>query len=179
MEREYSFTKMQKTKFKPLTYIECIQDKPLNIKLDEEHFFETNLQIASNFINFNTNKNIVMGRLEELNKLKETNDAIDAMKVECYSALIDLLYDISKPEKEDEQKIYFKYLHKLFMSNLGLMTDVFTKVLEYNSRLKKKLENLRTLEVFPKSVSDTTAGGVSLSELIREDPKTGEKYFVH
>lgn len=170
---------MHKVEFQPLTYIEVEQDKPLVIKLDDTHFFKCNLQKAMNFILFNSHKNVILERRKTLDEIGETNPAIDYAKIQCDKALIAMLYRISKPKGFFKSRKWFIYLNKLFMDNIVLMKSVFQQVLDYNSSIKKKALNLLNTDIFKGNVSDLTAGGKSLSDLVRTDPKTGEKYFEH
>lgn len=170
---------MQKVEFQPLTYIEVEQNKPLNIKLDDKHIFKCNLQIAKNFVLFNSNKNVILNRLEKLNELDSTEYAVNFAKVECFKVLISMLYDISKPKGYYAKRKWYKYLSKLFLDDIELMMSVFEKVLSYNSTLKKKALSLQSFEIFQNNASDMTVGGVPLKDLIIVDHITGEKSFKH
>lgn len=173
------FEHMQKVVAKPLTYIEVEQNEPLNIKLDDKHMYTCKLQIAQNFIIFNSNKNIIMERLDRLNELKSTDNKVIIAKVLCYKMLNQLLFQISKPKGIINTIKWYRYLHKLFINDIDLMISVFKKVLEYNSDLKKKALNLQSFEIFQNNASDMTAGGVPLKDLIIVDPITGAKSFKH
>ena len=165
--------------FKPMTYLEIEQDKPLLIKLDDSNVFETRLMIAGDFIKFNTSKNIILDRLEKLNESKSDSFVISASKVECFRLIVDLLYEISKPKGYFKKRRYYRYLHKKLMNDISFLMDIFDKVLRYNTELKKKAENLLSFDIFSENGSEETAGGQLLADLIKTDPKTGEKYFEH
>ena len=182
------FNQATKVDFKPLTYIEVENNTPLNIKLDDTHFFKCHLQVANDYISFNSNKNIIIEQFTKLNELDSNEDIVQAAKVENLKALIYLLYKISIPEQEEKEKekkyikrcgLWLEYLNKLFMKDIVLLYSVFDKVLEYNSSLKKKAQNLLDFEIFTNNASEMTAGGVPLKDLIVVDPITGEKSFKH
>ncbi len=175
------YATMQKVDFKPLQYIEVEQGKPLIIKLNEKFIFRTELQIAKNFIKFNTSKNILIDQLDKLNKIDDSSFIVSSAKVICFKTLIRLLFEISKQQYPGffKRRKYFKFLNKLFLTDIEFMINVLQKVLDYNSDLKKKLENLQNTEIFKNASSDMTAGGVPLQDLIEIDPDTGEKHFKH
>lgn len=175
------YINMVKTDFRPLEYIEVEEDKPLIVDLKNGFIFKTRLQIADNFIKFNTSKNLILQNLERLNELKDDSLMIDVSKIECFKTLIRLLYEISKQEYKGFFKKwkYYKYLNKYLLENIDILLDIFDKVLTYNSELKKKLENLLNFDIFKNNTSDLTASGASLQDLIRTDPITGERYFEH
>jgi hypothetical protein len=172
---------MQKIDFRPLTYIEVEQGKELIVRLDDKYAFKTKLQIADNFIKFNTSKDIILKQLDRLNELKSDDRKVYEAKIQCYKVLIRLLYEISKDNYKGffAKRKYYKYLNKLFLNDIKLMTNVFQSVLDYNTDLKKKLKKLQNTKIFKSSVSDMTTGGQSLQDLIEIDPNTGEKRFKH
>jgi hypothetical protein len=141
--------------------------------------FTTRLQKASNFITFNDNKNMILNQLNKLNELQTNDLMVQRAKIECYKSLIILLYEISAPDGYFKCRKWYKYLYKKFINDVPLMIGVFKKVLEYNSGLKKKALNLLSFEIFKGNVSEMTTGGQLLSDLIRVNPETGEKYFIH
>ncbi|KKK95415.1 hypothetical protein LCGC14_2673030 [marine sediment metagenome] len=175
------YLNMQKVDFRPLEYIEVEQGKPLIIKLNDKFIFKAELQIAENFIKFNTSKNIMFDNLDKLNKINDDSLEVNIAKVSCYNVLIKLLYEISKNNYDGffKRRKYYKFLSKLFLKDIVLMINVFTKVLAYNSDLKKKLEDLRNIKIFSSDASELTAGGQPLQDLIEVDPSTGEKRFKH
>lgn len=171
---------MQKVELRPLTYIEVEVNEPVNFKLDNKHFFKTTLQKGENLILFDSRQKAIFQQLDKLNEIEGVSIVVDNAKVECFKKFIDLLYTVSEPNRFIFRKKtrWYKYLHKLFIGNIPLMYEVLGKVLKYNSDLKKKALNLQNFDIFKNSASDTTTTGVLLSALIREDPKTGEPYFV-
>ena len=172
---------IQKVNFRPLTYIEVEQDKLLIIKLNDKYIFKTKLQIADNFIKFNTSKNLILENLNRLNELNDNNTSIDIAKIVCFKTLIRLLYEISKQEYKGffKKRKYHKFLNKYLFENTEILIDIFSKVLAYNSELKKKLENLLNFDIFKNNASEMTAGGIPLRDLIEINPETGEKSFKH
>lgn len=172
---------MIKVDFKPLEYIEVKHGKPLIIKLNDKWMMRTELQIADNFLKFNTSKNIILDNLDRLNNIKNDSKTMSLAKILCYKQLIRLLYEISKNNYKGffKRRKYYKFLMKFFMADVEMLINAFQKILDYNTELKKKLQNLRSTELFRKGVLDTTVGGQSLQDLIIVDPVTGEKRFKH
>lgn len=171
---------MIKADFRPLEYIEVEQNKPLVIKLNDRFIFKTHLQRADLFINFNTNKNIILEELDKLNEMDGNDLTVQVAKIACFQKLIHLLYGISfEFYGYFKRKKYYKFLNKYLIENTDILMDVLKKVLLFNSDLKKKLQEVQNIDIFKGSVSDMTAGGQSLKDLIVVDPNTGEKHFKH
>ncbi len=141
--------------------------------------FRCELQSIDDFLLFNESKTIIFKNLETLND-KGEHKIISESKITLFKMLIKVLYEISKREYRGfiAKYKYFKFLNKFLFDNIEILYEITDKVLRYNSRLKKKALNLLNFQIF-QTESLMTAGGQQLSDLLRTDPKTGEKYLEH
>ena len=173
------YSNMVKTDIRPLEYIEIKKDKPLIIKLNKKYMFKCGINSISEFIAFNDSKNIIFKKLDELNSM-ENNKYTQITKIIYYRMLIDLLYEISKSNYKGRIRKYYykKFMVKYLLDNYEAMLEILKNVLNFNSMLKKKQQYIQSIDIYNNVYSDLSIGGLSLRELIRVDPKTGEKYFV-
>ncbi len=169
-----------KVDFRPMEYIEIKMNKPLIIKLNEKYVFLCKLSTAEELIKFNDSKNLILDNLERLNNIKTDSMTLKYSKVLHFKLLIRLLYEISKNNYKGRfaKWKYRRFFDKYLLNNIPILIEIFKNVLNYETQLKKKQEFIRNLDIFNNVYSDMTIGGISLKELIKVDPETGEKYFV-
>jgi len=165
--------------YKPLEYLEVKQDKPFIKPLTNGWIFICKLQTIGDFISFNESKNMILSEIERLNNVEKIDLLTRTAKIINYKLLIELLYQLSKKQYGFFKRIrYRKYLHKYLFNNFNIFLDIFKELLRFNTGLKKKQESIQKHAIFPKNVS-LTFGGQHLEDLIRINPETGEKYFIH
>lgn len=175
------YSNMVKIDFKPLEYIEVKEDKPLIIKLNEKYMFKCNLSNISNFIKFCGSKDIILDNIDRLNKMNDNSKVIGYSKILHFKLLINLLYEISKNTYKTRfgKFMYKRFLDKYLFDNLNVLFDIMEKLINHQTMLKKKQEFIRNIDIFNNVYSDLTIGGLPLKDLIKVDPITGEKSFIH
>jgi len=168
--------------FQPLEYIEIKQKKKLIIKLNDDWAFSCNLDNFYDFIKFNAVKTQAIGSIEKLNDLDDSAN-VTGLKIANYRLLITMLYEISKnhfihkyPKTTNKVREKYRAFLEEYLIDQNNMVQVFTKVLRYNTELKKKLQVLMNFQIFNSDAS-MTIGGRQLSDYIKIDPQTGEKSF--
>jgi len=159
--------------FIPLTYIEVIKDKPLIIKLSGKYNFVTWLQKGPNFIQFWMYKAQIIEELERLANDKPRKEEKKILKsvelLRCIQQMIELLYVISYKEyekgffKKRNVTKYRRFLYKFLSDNTDVLWDIWSKVLDYNTRLEKKNKGVSELSVdtTKRSISETWRGFLS------------------
>jgi hypothetical protein len=129
-------------KFIPLTYLEVQQKKPLVIKLNDDWNFVTYPQSALNFALLINRKDYVKQLFESVlsKEVKTPEEQAERTKTILLGSrkLISLLYELSKQEYINKEKEYREFLDSYFLQDTDALIEVFTKVLNLNTRLEKK-----------------------------------------
>jgi hypothetical protein len=129
-------------KFIPLTYLEVQQKKPLIIKLNDKWNFVTYPQSALNFALLINRKDYVHQVFESVlnHDVKTNEEQAERTKTILLGVrkLISILYEISKQEHINKEKEYREFLDSYFLHDTDALIEVFTKVLNLNTRLEKK-----------------------------------------
>lgn len=89
------------------------------------------------------------------NFLKNINNSIYSH----YMTLIEMVYSLTENnfKKKKEKKKYKKYLVEMLLLNVNKLHYIINKILEYNTRLKKKLLDLQNFNIW-QDESSTTDG---------------------
>lgn len=143
-----------KTDFRPLTYSEIMELKPLNIKLSDKYMYTCNLMDCNNLSSFWAQKDYITGLMEEYAiKSKDAKDGLSLASTRgillgCYKAIITLLYEVGeKPKGYFKKRRYRKWFNVYFIDHYDKLMDLWEKVLVYNSQLFFLLQHLRTLSM--------------------------------
>jgi hypothetical protein len=160
---------MVKIDFKPLEYIEVLQGKPLTLEPDGLFAFTVNLQSIENFLKFNATYKTLLTYIDSLKGSKDKQGM--ALKIQLFSKLIDLVADMAGCTRRQRKK-----MRRYYLANIDAFLDTFKIILEYNAKVKKKLEALQSFDIWG-SDAFPTLGGISLSSFVRHTEK-GEMYFV-
>ncbi len=143
-----------KTDFRPLTYHEIMELKPLSIKLNDKYVYKCNLMNCSNLSSFWANKDYITELMEEYAmKAKDAEDGLElastrAILLASFKAIITLLYEVGeKPKGYFKKRAYRKWFNNYFIDHYDKMMDLWEKVSVYNSQLFFLLQHLKNLSM--------------------------------
>lgn len=145
---------MLKEDFRPLTYSEIMEMKPLIVKVSNDITYKTNLLSCKGLTTLWSNKDYITGVMETFSKqsaeAKDSSEliSIQTVLIASYKSLISILWEIcEKPKKKREVKKQFKRFHDHMMEHFDHLMDLWEKVLVYNSRLFFLLQHLQNLSM--------------------------------
>ena len=167
---------MFKVDFRPLEYIEVLEKKPLNIKIGR-YIIKFDLETIKNFLYFNTNTKQILKNIDDLNKLNVNTLKTNTLKIINFRALIHIIYNLTKQQFNFLSRIKYKfYIFRYLMGDTTILLEVVTKIFEYNTSLKKKLENLRNFNIWQTNAFQIN-GEDSYLNYIRMT-ESGQKYLI-
>jgi hypothetical protein len=147
---------MLKADFRPLTYSEIMELKPLHVKIDD-YMYKCNLMKVKELSIFWANKDYIAGILDGAAKeASETKDASQLAQIRlvmlmAWKAMIALLWDISEKPGWWEKLKRKRWFHKYFLENVDKLLDLMDKVAVYKSRLFFLLQRLQNLSMVQES----------------------------
>ncbi len=168
--------------FLPLDYYQVQAGTPLVLeigyvcKVEIKQLSIHSLISTSSVITYNIGQ--IQFLLESAEKLAEAantkatfSNSINQRIHVHYVALVEMLYSLTEDnfKKKKEKLKYHKFLTKELVSDVEKLHGVITKVLEYNSGLKKKLLVLQNFSLWGNE-SLTTAGGDLFSYYAKKYP---------
>lgn len=126
----------------PLTFLECVAEKPLVFKLNDKWIFITYPQKAINFAMIIDAKDSVFGQLETIEKTRPRKEdkRLEKTKVTLGLTyqLIEILFEISKQEYKDKETEYKKFLFGFLLEDINILFEIWKILLDYNTRIGKK-----------------------------------------